>query len=161
MSTVPAAQDVLRYATRAAARFSARMECDPEDVAQRVMVAVSADIREGRAPWEVVVVSVRNALANIVKHDRRACRSSGFPTVAAHSGIASRDRITDQEQLELRLDIEVCLSRESVEVRRLCGLLRSMTLTEASRVMGVPRSTLRGWLASLRERMEARGLGGG
>lgn len=161
MATVPAAKDVLRYATRAAARFAERMDCDPEDVAQRVMVAVSADIREGRAPWEVVVVSVRNALAGIVRHDRAARRSSNLPTVSAHSGIASRDRITDQEQLELRLDIEVCLSRESADVRRLCRLLRSMTLTEASRVMGVPRSTLAGWLASLRERMEARGLGGG
>jgi predicted DNA-binding protein (UPF0251 family) len=161
MATVPASKDVLRYTTRAAARFAARMECDPEDVAQRVLVAVSADVRHGRAPWPVVVVSIRHALAGIVRHDRASRRSSNLPTVAAHSGIASRDRISDVEQLELRLDIEVCLARESVEVRRLCALLQSMTLTEASRVMDVPRSTLAGWLASLRERMEARGLGRG
>lgn len=160
MATVPASSDVMRYATRAAARFAARTDCDAEDVAQRVLVAVSADVRDGRAPWAVVVVSIRHALATIVRHDRAARRSSNLPTVAAHSGIASRDRISDQEQLELRLDIDVCLARESVDVRRLCGLLESMTLAEASRVMGVPRSTLRAWLASLRERMEARGLGG-
>jgi excisionase family DNA binding protein len=34
-----------------------------------------------------------------------------------------------------------------------------MTVAEAAVVMNVPRSTLRGWLASLRERMEARGIG--
>jgi DNA-directed RNA polymerase specialized sigma24 family protein len=161
MSLVPAAQDVLRYATRAAARFSARMDADHEDVAQRVMLAVSADIRDGRAPWAVIVVSIRHALAGIVRHDRAARRYSNLPTVSAHSGIASRDRISDQEQVELRHDIDLCLSRESPEVRRLCALLESMTLTQAARVMGVPRATLRGWLASLRERMEAKGLGGG
>lgn len=158
MATVPAARDVLRYATRASARFAARMECDPEDVAQRVLLAVAEDVRNGRAPWPVVVTAIRHALAGIVRHDRAARRSSNLPTVVAHSGIASRARISDQEQLELRLDIEVCLSRESAEVRRLCGLLQSMTLSDAARVMGVPRSTLAGWLASLRERMEARGI---
>jgi predicted DNA-binding protein (UPF0251 family) len=161
MATVPASKDVLRYTTRAAARFAARMELDPEEVAQRVLVAVSQEVRHGLADWPVVVVAIRHALAGIVRHDRAARRCSNLPTVAAHSGIPTRDRITDVEQLELRLDIETCLARESADTRRLCELLQSMTLTEASRVMEVPRSTLVGWLASLRERMEARGLGDG
>lgn len=159
MAIVPAARDVLRYATRASARFAVRMECDAEDVAQRVLLAVADDVRHGRAPWPVVVTAIRHALAGIVRHDRAARRGANLPTVAAHSGIASRDRISDLEQLELRIDIDVCLSRESEEVQRLCGLLQSMTLTEASRAMGVPRSTLAGWVAALRERMEARGFG--
>lgn len=158
MMTSEPKNDVLRYTSVAAARYASRSGDDPEEIEQRILQAVSCEVRDGVAPWALVVTSVRNAIANIAKHDRRARRTCDVPTVGAHNGIPTRDRITDQERAELRLDINACLSRESANVRRLCRLLETMTLTEAAREMGVARSTLRGWLKALRDRMEAKGL---
>lgn len=159
MSLDPSPSDVLQYTSAAAAKYAARSGDDPEEIEQRILQAVSSEVRDGLAPWALVVVSVRNSIAGIAKHDRRARRVCDVPTVQAHNGIAKRDRISDQDQAELRLDIETCLARESPQVRKLCRLLETMTLAEAAREMDVPRSTARGWIASLRERMEAKGLG--
>lgn len=153
------AADVARYVAMSAARYAGRSGDDADDIAQRVLASVGAIVRDGNAEWALTVTAVRNAIASIAKHDRRSRRSPNLPVVSAHSGIAERQRITEQERIELRIDIDACLAREGKRVRELCKLLETMTLSEASAVMSVPRSTLRGWLASLRERMEARGIG--
>lgn len=159
MAIDPSPADVLRYAGVEAARYAERSGDDPEEIEQRILQAVSSEVREGRAPWALVVVSVRNSIAGIAKHDRRLRRVCDVPTVQAGSGIPQQHGISDQDQAELRMDIETCLARESPQVRKLCRLLETMTLAEAAREMDVPRSTARGWIASLRERMEAKGLG--
>lgn len=153
------AADVWRHVALAAARYAVRSGGDPEEIAQRVLLAVGEPVREGRAEWALTVVAIRNAVASLARHDRRSRRCPAAPVIEAHSGIPTTDSISDQRRADLRLDIDACLSRESENVRRLCSLLETMTVAEAAVVMGVPRSTLRGWLASLRERMEARGLG--
>lgn len=151
--------DVLRLVRCEADRYVARWGGDPEDVAQRVIATVGESVREGRAEWALVVIAIRNALADVARNDRRSKRCPNVPVVSAHTGIPARQSLTDQERIELRLDIDACLEREGESVRRLCTLLETMTLSEAAVAMDVPRSTLRGWLASLRERMEAKGLG--
>lgn len=151
--------DVLRLVRHEAERYAARWGGDPEDVAQRVIATVGEFVREGRAEWAVTVTAIRNAVASIARHDRRSRRCPNLPVIEAHSGIPATDSLSDQRRIELRMDIDACLAREGEAVRRLCGMLETMTLAEAAAVMLVPRSTLRGWLASLRERMEARGIG--
>jgi DNA-directed RNA polymerase specialized sigma24 family protein len=151
--------DVLRAVRVEAERYAARWGGEPEEVAQRVLVTISEAVREGRADWAFVVVSIRNAVASIARHDRRARRCPSVPVIVAHSGLPVADAMAEQKRIDLRIDIDSCLAREGENVRRLCSLLETMTIAEAAVVMGVPRSTLRGWLASLRERMEARGLG--
>jgi DNA-directed RNA polymerase specialized sigma24 family protein len=151
--------DVLRAVRVEAERYAARWGGEPEEVAHRVLAYVGETVRDGRADWAVVVVSIRRALAKIARHDRRLRRSPTLPVVSAHAGIPAVDAMADQRRIDLRIDLDACLAKEGAAVRRLCGLLETMTIAEAAAVMGVPRSTLRGWLASLRERMEARGMG--
>jgi len=151
--------DVLRAVRVEAERYAARWGGEPEEVAHRVLAYVGETVRDGRADWAVVVVSIRRALAKIARHDRRARRCPSVPVIVAHSGLPVADAMAEQRRIDLRIDIDSCLAREGENVRRLCSLLETMTAAEAAVVMGVPRSTLRGWLASLRERMEARGMG--
>ena len=151
--------DVLRAVRAEAERYAGRWGGEPEDVAHRVLACVSAPVREGRADWAVVVVSIRRALAKIARHDRRLCRSPSVLVVSAHAGIPAADAMADQRRIDLRIDLDACLAKEGAAVRRLCSLLETMTLADAAVVMNVPRSTLRGWLASLRERLEAKGSG--
>jgi DNA-directed RNA polymerase specialized sigma24 family protein len=153
------AADVIRHVALAAARYAIQSGGDPDEISQRVLVTIGEAVREGRADWAFVVVSIRNAVASIARHDRRARRSPSVPVIVAHSGLPVADAMAEQKRIDLRIDIDSCLAREGENVRRLCSLLETMTVAEAAVVMGVPRSTLRGWLASLRERMEARGLG--
>lgn len=159
MTRSRARHDVLAYVESAARRYCSRTSDEPEEIAQRILARVSDDVRRGIGPWDNVVASIRQAIADIARFDRRAKRCCNLPTQVAHSGIIDRGSIADQERIELRLDIDACLAREGESVRRLCLLLETMSLAEASRAMDVPRRTLRGWLASLRERMEARGFG--
>jgi DNA-directed RNA polymerase specialized sigma24 family protein len=154
-------EDVVRHAGAAARRYCQRSGDDAEEIVQRILATVSVDVRDGVADWPLVVIAVRNAIASIARFDRRARRCCDLPVMVAHSGIVRDERITEQERIELRMDIETCLAKEGQNVRRLCGLLQQMTLAEAAREMGIARRTARGWIASLRERMEAKGLRGG
>jgi DNA-directed RNA polymerase specialized sigma24 family protein len=155
------AADVLAFVAASAARYVARSGGDAEEITQRIMLAIGEPVRHGESEWAYTVTAVRNAVASIARHDRRLRRFPAVPVVSAHSGIAQRDAMSDQERIELRIDIDACLEREGEQVRRLCRLLETMSVAEASRVMNVPRSTLAGWLAGLRDRMEAKGLSPG
>lgn len=152
-------RDVVAYAESAARRYASRTKDEPEDIAQRILVRVSAEVRSGSAPWGNVVASIRQAIADIARFDRAAKRAHVGWKMVISDGSYTKGGITDLERAELRLDIAACLDHEGESVRRLCSLLETMSLSEAAEVMNVPRSTLRGWLASLRERLEARGLG--
>jgi len=152
-------RDVMEYAESTARKYASRTNDEPEDIAQRILARVPDDVRSGAAAWDRVVVCVRRAVRDIARFDRRAKRSPNVPVVSAGSGIAETPRISDQRRAELRIDLESCIAREAESVQRLCILLQTMTLAEAADVMRVPRSTLRGWLAGLRDRMEARGMG--
>ncbi len=153
------AADVIRHVALAAARYAIQSGGDPDEISQRVLVTIGDAVREGRADWALTVVAIRNAVASIARHDRRARRCPSVPVIVAHAGLPASEAMAEQRRIDLRLDIDACLAKEGENVRRLCSLLETMTVAEAAVVMGVPRSTLRGWLASLRERMEARGLG--
>ena len=60
------------------------------------------------------------------------------------------------ERLDLRLDISLVLSKLPPELQKLAELLKTMSITQAARKLGIPRSTLYGsWLARLRQAFES------
>lgn len=65
---------------------------------------------------------------------------------------------SDQETAELALDLEDVLKRLPDNLRRLCELLKTGSIADAARAMGVPRTTLNDHVKKLREFFEAAGL---
>jgi len=64
----------------------------------------------------------------------------------------------DQETVELALDVEAVINRLPDNLRRLCELLKTGSIADAARAMGVPRTTLNDHVKKLREVFEAAGL---
>jgi RNA polymerase sigma-70 factor (ECF subfamily) len=69
-----------------------------------------------------------------------------------------RQARSDQETAELALDVEEVLKRLPDNLRRLCELLKTGSIADAARAMGVPRTTLHDHVKKLREVFEAAGL---
>ena len=69
-----------------------------------------------------------------------------------------RQERSDQETAELALDVEEVLKRLPDNLRRLCELLKTGSISDAARAMGVPRTTLNDHVKKLREFFEAAGL---
>lgn len=69
-----------------------------------------------------------------------------------------RQERSDQETAELALDVEEVLKRLPDNLRRLCELLKTGSIADAARAMGVPRTTLNDHVKKLREFFEAAGL---
>ena len=62
-------------------------------------------------------------------------------------------------EVDLRLDVEIVVAGLPPELRSLCQRLRTESLTEVARSMGVPRTTLYRQIALLRRRFGEAGLG--
>ena len=69
-----------------------------------------------------------------------------------------RQARSDQETVELALDVEEVLNRLPDNLRGLCELLKTGSIADAARAMGVPRMTLNDHVKKLREFFEAAGL---
>ncbi len=65
---------------------------------------------------------------------------------------------SDLETAELALDVEAVLKRLPDNMHRLCELLKTGSIADAARAMGVPRTTLNDHVKKLREFFEAAGL---
>jgi RNA polymerase sigma-70 factor (ECF subfamily) len=69
-----------------------------------------------------------------------------------------RQARSDQETAELALDVEEVLKRLPDNLRRLCEFLKTGSIADAARAMGVPRTTLHDHVKQLREVFEAAGM---
>jgi RNA polymerase sigma-70 factor (ECF subfamily) len=67
-------------------------------------------------------------------------------------------RMTVEEQMDLRIDLERAAKRLSRELRWLFESLKTKTLAEISRETGIPRSTLNNRMEKLRRTLEDSGL---
>lgn len=68
---------------------------------------------------------------------------------------------SEQERHELRLDIPVALSKLPPDLRELAELLQTMSIAQAARELGIPRTTLYySRLPQLRQAFRAMGLDG-
>lgn len=69
-----------------------------------------------------------------------------------------RQARSNQETAELVLDVEAVLKRLPDNLRTPCELLKTGSIADAARAMGVPRTTLNDHVKKLREFFEAAGL---
>lgn len=77
---------------------------------------------------------------------------------SAHDFRLTRDRLSDEELVSLAIDIEEVLARLPPHWQELAARLKTRTKTEAARDMKMPRSTLYGWVRSIRRQFEKRGF---
>ena len=89
--------------------------------------------------------------------DERGRRIERAETMSREHDRRRRGR-TDQEKCEMAIDIERMLSRLPRKVRRLCELVKTMTVAEAARRLRLKESTVRSQLAALRESFRDAGL---
>ena len=96
--------------------------------------------------------------ARVVDGDGRKVET--VDTLAANT-LHNRSRIavrSDQEQMELRLDVAVVVGALAAEQRDLCRRLQQSSLAEICRDLNISRRALGALLAHLRERFVAAGL---
>lgn len=65
---------------------------------------------------------------------------------------------SDQEAVELALDVEAMLQRLPDNLRRVCELLKTASIAEAARQLGLPRTTLHDQVKKIRKFFEQAGL---
>jgi len=75
-----------------------------------------------------------------------------------HDRRPGRHRRSDQEAVELVLDVQAMLMRLPADLRRLCELLKSGSIADAVREMDIPRTTLNYRVKKLRKLFEKAGL---
>lgn len=72
--------------------------------------------------------------------------------------LARERRFTDEQLADLRQDLESVIARLPEPWRQLLEHSKSLTLTEVSQVMQIPRSTLAHWMKQIQERFVEVGL---
>lgn len=103
-----------------------------------------------------VVVASLNVLVHdeegqLVELAQQVYQSEG----GAHRGIEHRDR---QAGIERTLNISDVVAQLDPELAEICSLLAEMSVTEAARVLGIPRTTLISRLAKIREHFFEAGM---
>ena len=159
---------------------------DPEDLEQEMILDLLQrlpqydSVRAGRNTFTARVVEHKVATLLEFHHARR--RDTGRPVQSlreevndvksapsgkAHSldegaglrRIGAPSRL-EGDRIEERLDVEAILDGLPEDLRQLCGLLRSKTLTEISKETGIPRTNLYRALARLKKRFQESGVDG-
>lgn len=178
------AVQLIRYKARQLARTEGFTAQDLEDICQDLLVDLLERLPKfdpTRATYRTFVDRVVNhRIANLLRHRRREKRTprrevcslneyledeEGQPIqrveillVEEADRRLGRKTRTDQEMAELALDVPAALQCLSDNLRRLCEFLKTGSITEASRAMGIPRATLQDHRKKLREFLEAVGL---
>lgn len=67
-------------------------------------------------------------------------------------------RLDEQELVELRLDLAELISTLPPKYQELLQLRQTLTITEISRELGVPRTTLNDWMLQIRKLFEEAGF---
>lgn len=86
---------------------------------------------------------IEDAEGNVIERAQTMCRDT------AHIRLGRRDRTRCQEA-SLRFDLSVVLSGLPADLRRVAEELKSRSVTETAKALGMPRSTLYGAIARLR-----------
>jgi RNA polymerase sigma-70 factor (ECF subfamily) len=174
---------IRRTATRLA-RGAGFTDADREDIGQELALEfiqrrADHDAERG-SPSAFAAGVVRQRVVDILRERRAHRRGGGKGVLSLHDEVTNGDggrtergdaldeadgrrrpgthSRSDLELCELRLDVEAVLSRLPERLRRLCELLKHMTLAEASRHTGVPRATLYEDLVTLRGIFVASGV---
>lgn len=147
---------------------------DEDDLTQEFFIRLTEAIKQHREdvghrnPYIVSVVD--NHVATLLEHRRAGIRytedsvsidqrvkNSELGSVAIGDMLAERDatrrlqmrELSDHTYTNLKSDLAVVVDRLSEAEQRMVHLLRDHTVSEAAKVMGVPRSTLVSWLKKI------------
>lgn len=77
----------------------------------------------------------------------------------AHAARLGQQRLSEFEQLELKLDVQEVLQRLPEDLRAIAERLRHISIAELARELGMPRSTLCQQSERIRRRFQRMGLG--
>ena len=91
--------------------------------------------------------------------ERGRTGSEETPSQRGHDARLGRQSLDEQEQLELRLDVQAALDRLPPDLRPLADRLQHITIAELAREMGLPRTTLYELIERIRRRFQKMGLG--
>lgn len=150
-----------------------------QDLLARVLYSLPRfDPRIGHLHRFVTAVVERH-VANLLRHKRAAKRNHGRvtslnvtvkiagegPTELAQTigdrefdARLSRERRSEQELRELSLDLVSSSATLPDAWRLLLELRKSRSMSEAARILGVPRTTLHDWMRRIRQRFEKAGM---
>ena len=113
--------------------------------------ARSAESRGNTIVVASLNVLVRDQEGQLVELSQRIHQSEG----TARRGVEHQER---QAAVEQSLNVIDVLARLEPELAEICSLLAEMSVAEAARELGVPRTTLISRLAKVRERFAEAGL---
>jgi RNA polymerase sigma-70 factor (ECF subfamily) len=180
----PVAKDVIRRKARYLSRRGGFSPSDLSDLEQELSLhllkrAPTFDPR--KADWKAFVGAVVTAWgANLLrarcaaKRDYRRTRPSSARTETsdaeswkqaeplsqqAHDPRLGRHRPGEQEQLDLKIDVQEALQRLPEQLRAVAERLQHVSIAELAREMGIPRTTLYELIERIRWRFQKAGLG--
>ncbi len=185
--TPPKLDEALRQRVRAKARRlvgkQGISEEEAQDIEQELLLHLHEHLKDfdaTRSPQDAFVsLLIRSRLLRILRDRRADKRRPGrtaslealFPGEDEPAGkrAATLDQQVQatrrgypgesaQEQLERALDVSQVVAGLSPELRTLAGLLRTQSIAEAARTLGVPRTTLHDRVRELRRHFERSGL---
>ncbi|HEY7312937.1 MAG TPA: hypothetical protein VH643_26470 [Gemmataceae bacterium] len=179
----PVAKDIIRRKARHLMRRGGFSRSDLPDLEQELSLHLLRRIQTfdaHQSDWEVFVGAVVTAWgANLLrnryaaKRDYRRTRHLSTATESAEgqdtSGVMNREaaqdarlgrqRLCDQEQRALELDVQEAVQRLPEDLRSVAEGLQRLSKAELAREMGVPGTTLYESIKRIRWRFEKMGLG--
>jgi RNA polymerase sigma-70 factor (ECF subfamily) len=144
-------------------------EQDHEDLVQELMLRLLRSLRlfdAAQADRKSFVTAVVERNAAKILRDRRAKKRNGGRVESLDVLLENLDEeppdlaVDDHaaEQADLAIDVADLLARLPAELRDLAERLKTQTLSQVARDMGIPRSTLQRRVARLRRHFEDAGL---
>jgi RNA polymerase sigma-70 factor (ECF subfamily) len=144
-------------------------EQDHEDLVQELMLRLLRSLRlfdAAQADRKSFVTAVVERNAAKILRDRRAKKRNGGRVESLDVLLENLDEeppdlaVDDHaaEQADLAIDVADLLARLPAELRDLAERLKTQTLSQVARDMGIPRSTLQRRVSRLRRHFEEAGL---
>jgi RNA polymerase sigma-70 factor (ECF subfamily) len=178
------AANLIRHKARQLARRPEFSQTDQEDLEQEMILDLLRRLPQydpQRSPRNAFITRVVNhMIARLIEFHRAGSRDSGTPTGSLNHEVVHADgsvgdlvqtvdeaachrrtgitSFPERERLDMKLDVETALRDLPEDLRRLCKLLQSKTVTEISRETGIPRPTLYDAMERVKERFQKAGL---
>ncbi|MDB5334995.1 MAG: hypothetical protein JWN70_614 [Planctomycetaceae bacterium] len=147
---------------------------DVDDLSQELTLAWARSqtrFDAARGAMRVLRTTVLERTAAKLLRKARAKKRFGIPTTSldvvgtpSSAGQIARDlrratsdgsRLTSQEEVDLRLDLQKLQSQLPPNLNELCELLKEQTVAEISRDLGIPASTVSSQVSLIRRRFES------
>jgi RNA polymerase sigma-70 factor (ECF subfamily) len=175
------ADRLIRIKARQLARRPEFQSWDPEDIEQELTLDLLQRLLHhdpARASRNTFIArAVEHKVASLIEHRTRTKRhcptemmSLDDPASGEDGEIVPRSETIDPATLqrvptpsdtpELAVDLALAMEDLPDDMRDLCERLRTETVSEIARRLGIPRSTLYESIRRLRQRLSERGLGG-